>query len=133
VTVVHGSGAGLSGPGSQLFTQAGSAPETDDQFGAALAGGDFNNDGFADLAAGAPFESVGNIVGAGAVSVLYGSAGRLTTTGGQLFTQDTAGIAGVAEAEDHFGAALATGDANPPPAPASPSTTNPKLRKARSR
>jgi FG-GAP repeat protein len=133
VSVLYGSAGRLTAIGGQLFTQVGSAPEIFDTFGLGLASGDFNNDGFADLAAGAPFESVGNIVGAGAVSVLYGSAGRLTTTGGQLFTQDTAGIAGVAEAEDHFGAALATGDANPPPAPASPSTTNPKLRKARSR
>jgi hypothetical protein len=39
---------------------------------------DFNNDGFADLAVGAPTEAIGNLQGAGAVNVLYGSAGGLT-------------------------------------------------------
>ena len=38
---------------------------------------DFNNDGAADLAIGVPFEWVGAIQDAGAVNVLYGSAGGL--------------------------------------------------------
>ena len=38
---------------------------------------DFNNDGAADLAIGVPFECVGAIQDAGAVHVLYGSAGGL--------------------------------------------------------
>ena len=49
--------------------------EAGDQFGFTLAAGDFDNDAVADLAAGAPFESVGSIVDAGAVSVLQGTAG----------------------------------------------------------
>jgi hypothetical protein len=68
-----------------------------------LAAGDFNNDGFADLAAGAAGEAVGSAQGAGAVSVLPGSAGGLTATGGQLFTQNSPGVPGVAEAFDLFG------------------------------
>jgi hypothetical protein len=40
-----------------------------------LASGDFNHDGFADLAAAAPLEDVGSTVDAGVVSVLSGSAG----------------------------------------------------------
>jgi FG-GAP repeat len=106
VNVLYGSGGGLTGAGSQQFTQVGSAPETDDLFGAALASGDFDNDGFADLAVGALFENVGARVDAGAVSVLYGSADGLTTTGGQLFTQPVSAV----EAGDHFGRALASGD-----------------------
>src|ERR671912_1857643 len=39
------------------------------------AAGDFNGDGFADLAVGAPGEDVGAAGDAGAVNVLYGSAG----------------------------------------------------------
>ena len=35
---------------------------------------DFNNDGFADLAVGVPYEDVGAVIDAGAVNVLYGSA-----------------------------------------------------------
>jgi hypothetical protein len=67
------------------------------------AGGDFDNDGFADLAAGAPWESVGSLGLASAVSVIPGSAGGLTATGGQLFTQNSPGVPGVAEAFDQFG------------------------------
>jgi hypothetical protein len=35
---------------------------------------DFDDDGFADLAIGIPFEDVGGIAEAGAVNVLYGTA-----------------------------------------------------------
>jgi FG-GAP repeat len=106
VNVLYGAGGGLSGSGSQLFTQVGGSVEIGDVFGAALAAGDFNNDGFADLAVGAPGEAVGAADVAGAVSVLYGSATGLATTGGQLFTQ----VAGTVEAGDQFGSALAAGD-----------------------
>src|SRR6266536_2204354 len=108
VSVLYGSAARLTRTGGQLFTQVGSAAEPSDLFGWALAAGDFNQDGFADLAAGAPFESVGSIQAAGAVSVLYGSAARLTRTGGQLFTQ----VGSAAEPSDLFGWALAAGDFN---------------------
>jgi hypothetical protein len=69
---------------------------------------DFNNDGFADLTAGAPWEGVASLIQAGAVSVLYGSAGGLTTAGGRLFTQ----VGGTVEIGDHFGSELAAGDLN---------------------
>jgi len=71
---------------------------------------DFNNDGAADLAIGVPFEFVGAIQDAGAVNVLYGSAGGLRGPGSQFFTQDTPGVPGTAEDEDQFGEALATGN-----------------------
>jgi FG-GAP repeat len=73
---------------------------------------DFDNDGFADLAIGAPGESVGDIVGAGAVHILYGRARGLTTTGDQLFHQNSEGLLETAKAGDDFGAALAAGDFN---------------------
>jgi hypothetical protein len=108
VNVLYGSAGKLTGSGSQFFTQVGSAPEPGDEFGDALATGDFNHDGFADLAVGASFEDAGAIVDAGAVSVLYGSAGGLTRTGGQIFTQ----VGSAAEFFDDFGDALAVGDFN---------------------
>jgi hypothetical protein len=108
VNVLYGAGGGLNGTGSQLFFQVGGTVEGGDVFGATLAAGDFDNDGFADLAVGAPGEAVGSADGAGAISVLYGSATGLTTSGGQLFTQ----VAGTVEAGDQFGAQLAAGDFN---------------------
>lgn len=50
------------------------AAETGDQFGAAVASADFDRDGYADLAVGQPGEAVGQVTGAGAVTVLYGSS-----------------------------------------------------------
>jgi hypothetical protein len=84
----------------------GSTAEPGDQFGGALAAGGFNNDDFAELAVGVPAENVGAVQDAGAVNVLFGSAGGLTGAGSQLFTQDTAGVGSTAEAFDAFGAAL---------------------------
>jgi FG-GAP repeat len=108
VNVLYGTAGGLSGTGGQLFFQVGGAVEDADNFGSALAAGDFNNDGFADLGVGAPWEDVGSTHDAGAVSVLYGSPSGLTTSGGRLFTQ----VGGAAEGGDGFGSALAAGDFN---------------------
>jgi hypothetical protein len=122
VSVLYGSAGGLTRSGGQIFTQVGSAPETGDHFGWSLAAGDFNQDGFADLAAGAPGEDVFSTPDAGAVSVLYGSAGKLTRTGGQIFTQNSPGVPDSAEPSDGFGSALAAGDPGLSTASAAPST-----------
>jgi FG-GAP repeat len=113
VSELPGSAGGLTATGGRLFTQVGGTVEREDFFGSALAAGDFDNNGFADVAAGALFEDIGSAVDAGAVSVLPGSAGGLTATGGRLFTQDSPGVEGSAETRDHFGAALAVGDPSP--------------------
>jgi cysteine-rich repeat protein len=86
------------------------AAEDGDRFGSALATGDFDNDGRDDLAIGVPNEDLGSLADAGAVHVLYGSSSGLTTSGEQLWTQDSSGVLGVAEAGDQFGYALAAGD-----------------------
>jgi FG-GAP repeat len=116
VNVLYGAAGGLTGTGSQLFRQGAGGvvgtAEPSDEFGAALAAGDFDNDGFADLAVSAPLESIGAVSGAGAVNVLYGSAGGLTGTGSQLFRQGADGVGGTAERDDLFGHALSAGDFN---------------------
>lgn len=76
--------------------------------GSILTAGDFNGDGRADLAIGAPFENVGTIADAGTVFVVYGSQSGLSTTGRapQSWHQNTAGIEDAAETGDHFGSSL---------------------------
>ncbi|HET9541430.1 MAG TPA: FG-GAP repeat protein, partial [Candidatus Limnocylindria bacterium] len=114
INVLYGSAANLTTTGNQQWLQgpggvAGVA-EARDWFGSALAGGDFNNNGFDDLAIGAISEDIGAIQDAGSVNVLYGSAARLTATGNQQFFQGSGGLVGVAEEGDFVGAALSTGD-----------------------
>lgn len=81
-----------------------------DAFGGTVAVGDFDHDGYADLAVGVPGETVSGQAEAGAVHVYYGWAGGILLDGDQVFTQASLGIAGTPEAGDHFGAALAVGD-----------------------
>ena len=52
-------------------------------------------------------EGVGGIAGGGAINVLYGSAGKLTGAGSQLFTQNSPGVGGAAASGDFLGDALA--------------------------
>ncbi|MEX2395331.1 MAG: FG-GAP repeat protein, partial [Actinomycetota bacterium] len=83
-----------------------------DNFGTWVTSGDFDGDGPEDLAVGVPFEDIGAINHAGAVNVIYGGDGGLSTTGNQLFHQDSTGIDGAAETGDRFGDRLAAGDYN---------------------
>jgi hypothetical protein len=126
VNVIYGSSDGLSavrlapgnGRADQIWTQDSSSIEDSaeeaDFFGSALATGDFNKDGFYDLAIGAPWESVGTLWKAGAVNVIYGSTGGLSATvkPDQLWTQDSIDIVGDAAKDDLFGGHLTTGDFN---------------------
>ena len=116
VNVLQGSAAGLTAAGDQLWQQGAGglldAAEAFDHFGSALAAGDFNADGFADLAIGVYGEDIGAIGSAGAVQVLLGSAIGLTSVGNQIWHQNSGGIDDTAEASDFFGSALAAGDFN---------------------
>jgi hypothetical protein len=85
----------------------GGAQEVDDQFGYALAGGNFNGDHYDDLAVGVPNEDIGTVSNAGAVQIFFGAFGELTHVGVQIWHQDSGGIRDSAEAEDQFGRALA--------------------------
>jgi hypothetical protein len=115
VQVLVGSAGGLTGTGSQLWSQdspgIAEQAEDGDRLGSALAIGDFNGDGPADLAIGAPGENLNVGFGSGVVHVLYGSATWLTASGSQLWSQDSPGVAGAPEFLDFFGQTLA---ASPP-------------------
>jgi hypothetical protein len=116
VNVLYGSSAGLSADGNQFWDQdqpgIEGAPEAGDHFGETLAAGDFDGDGYADLAVGVPYESIGSVASAGAVNLLYGSAAGLTADGNQFWNQYRPGIEDTVEVDDFFGTALAAGDLN---------------------
>lgn len=97
---------------SQNSTGDGSC-EDDDEFGYALIAGDFDGDGYDDLAIGSPYEGIGSNSDAGAVNVLYGTGSGLQNTGHQIWYQGHNGLSSTsAEAFDRFGFSLAAGDFN---------------------
>ncbi|WUH58899.1 FG-GAP and VCBS repeat-containing protein [Streptomyces sp. NBC_00441] len=110
VKIYYGSASGPSTTRTKVITQdtAGvpGVGEKGDQFGARLSAGDVNGDGYDDLAVGVPFEALESTAGAGAVVLLKGGPGGLSGTGSKSFHQDTAGMPGVAEKGDHFGASV---------------------------
>ena len=75
-------------------------------FGGSLANGDYDGDGFDDLAIGVRGEDIGAIKDAGAVNLPYGSASGLTTAGDQLWHQSVRGVLGGSETGDVFGSQL---------------------------
>jgi hypothetical protein len=119
IVALYGSDAGLFNKFGTYFTQAaipGQLVEAADRFGEALAAGDFNEDGRADLAIGVPGEDVestlkGNIKDAGMVHVVFGFSGGLGLGPAQTFYPLTPGVCCV-EGSAHYGAALAAGDFN---------------------
>lgn len=112
VQVILGGGTGLTDAGNQYWDENeptfGSLPENYDRLGFSLAAGDYDSDGYSDLAIGIPYEDWGAVVDAGYVQVLYGGPGvGLTVAGIQYFHQDTGMILDTLEAGDLFGFALA--------------------------
>jgi hypothetical protein len=73
--------------------------------------GDFDASGHDDLAIGVPDDRVGGTM-AGAVNVVYGADGGLSTTGNQLWNTDVADVAGEPEPSQWFGGALTSGELN---------------------
>lgn len=115
IHVLYGTPSGISADNDQMFYEdnAGGTTEANDEFGFSLAAGDFNCDRYDDLAIGIPYEDLGSIVNAGAVTVIYGSPnGLFVPAGNQYWHQDRSGVDDVAETDDHFGYTLASGDFN---------------------
>ena len=112
VNVLYGSSRGLTAVGDQLWNQATPGVKGEraksERFGAALASGDFDADGFADLAIGVPRDRPVGDARTGAVNVLYGTPRGLSAGGDQLWSQ--ANLPDTGEWLDDFGAALAAGD-----------------------
>lgn len=109
VVISFGSAVGLVPEGAQWLT-VGDVADLSTRYGEALAAGDFNGDGFCDLAVGLPYRDVNGQVSAGEVWVHYGSATGLNQVPGIVLVQSNAG--GASESQDLFGHALVTGDFN---------------------
>jgi hypothetical protein len=120
VGIVYGAAAGPSATRRTNLTQnSAGVPGTSthsDGFGNSVAVGDFDKDGYGDLAAGVPGKTFGvdpdATMFAGAVVVLRGSAKGVTTTGARSLSQDTAGVPGASEDGDGFGDQLLASDVN---------------------
>ncbi|MFG3289399.1 VCBS repeat-containing protein [Streptomyces sp. NPDC048179] len=102
VVVTYGSASGIKASRRTVVTQNSAAvpgtAEKGDAFGSALASGDLNRDGYADLVVGAAGENGG----AGAVTILWGSGKGLS--GGRTVPDPAA------SSHQRFGMSLAVGD-----------------------
>ncbi len=116
IQVFFGSGFGLNLAGDDFVHQSeianGGSGEDGDEFGAALAAGDFDHDGYDDLAIGVPKEDLNGVVDCGAVTVVMGGAAGLDKSRGVTLWQNGTSTLGAAESWDRFGSILATGDLN---------------------
>jgi hypothetical protein len=116
VSIHYGLPGGIQTVGEHFLRQGAAgvpgAPQALDRFGYALAAGDFDGDGFDDLAVGIPYDYVSGsgFEDAGSVVVLHGGAGGVMPYLGYDMYQGLLGLLGTREAGDRFGSSLATGD-----------------------
>jgi hypothetical protein len=111
VQVLFGSSGGITDAGNLFLAQdagstVGGTPADNEYWGTGLTSGDYDVDGYDDLAVGSPHDDDGGATEAGVVNVFYGSSTGPSTTGDQLFSQDTVGIEDSSEASDLFGYSL---------------------------
>ena len=114
ISVFYGSSSGINPQKREWFTQnsvLGVENTAGDQFGRVLASGDFDNDGYADLAIGVPFKDPAGKSASGLVAIMYGGSQGLLPARTRVFHQDHLSNAR-SEAGDRFGWSLAVGNFN---------------------
>jgi hypothetical protein len=116
VHIVYGTASGPSGAGDQFLQQGGGGMvgllESGDGFGSAVAHGDFNGDGYTDLAIGAPGEDMAGLGDVGNVTVIYGSSTGLDPSTDEVWHQNRSGVQDANEVGDGWGQSLAVADFN---------------------
>ncbi|GKQ40931.1 hypothetical protein ALMP_74500 [Streptomyces sp. A012304] len=118
VTMLLGTATGFTTTGMRVLHQDSAyVPDSDepgDLFGASVAVGDVNADGYPDALVGAPGEDLtrdgANRGDAGAGYLLKGTSTGLTGTGSVRVSQDTSGVPGATETSDKFGSAVTLAD-----------------------
>ena len=112
VMILYGTPDGLSSANADYFHQDTSGVkggnQSGDRFGFSLAAGDFDGDGYDDLAIGKPYEDYNSKSNTGAVNILYGSPDGITVSGDQVIYQSDLGQS--EGNDDQFGYSLTAGD-----------------------
>lgn len=117
IHVFYGSETGLSTVGDQVIHRNSAGIDSTtaapgDRFGEAVAVGDFNCDGYDDVAIGAPLDDAHTgRTDDGSINVIYGGSSGLSTVDA-VYHQGTSQVSGAPETGDQFGGSLAVGNFN---------------------
>jgi hypothetical protein len=106
VTILRRTANGLTGTGAEFITQDSPGipdrAESNDEFGAALGAGDFDDAFSEELVVGAPGETLGAVLFAGA----FNQIDFVVPSGNAFFHQGTTGVPDFPEEEDRFASVL---------------------------